>query len=61
MKCLNSSCKYYLSDSCTNSNVVIGISKCDEIEIEMDCLACNLNENNKCADCCKDWNEDIED
>lgn len=61
MRCLNRNCKYYLSDSYTNSSVVIGISKCNKIETEMDCLVCNLNEINKCVDCCKDWNEDIED
>ena len=61
MNCLNSMCYHNKSEKCTNPRVIYQNVKCEEIEVEMDCLACNLNEANKCADCCRDWDEEYDD
>ena len=59
MNCVNVKCHHNKNDECMNPRVIYLNVKCAEIQVEMDCLACNLNEANKCPDCCKDWNEEL--
>ena len=33
----------------------------DNSDKEMDCLACTLNKEDACADCCRDWDNEEED
>lgn len=57
MKCLNTNCEYSIDWTCNKESVIRSNERCMKLETELDCLMCDLNEMNKCSDCCKDWNE----
>jgi hypothetical protein len=61
MKCVNFKCNHNKNDECNNPRIIHSNVKCGEIQVETDCFSCNLNEANKCPDCCKDWNEELDD
>lgn len=48
-------CVYHAKKIEDNS---IRVDKENEV-LEMDCLVCNLSEENKCFDCCKNWDEEL--